>query len=291
MGHSTSGLSEAIEQLMQRPGTRQGRGQAESSPSSPPSSPPAIAVILRDLVLVEAARQGDEKAAELMLDQIRPLVGHVVARLDRQHTGAEPEDYINQLWLTRETAPRRLDLFHGLALLGPWVESVVTRLVLDQRRSQKKHPAVRLTDIEQPAPDADPAAAVKSRECIDRIVQGFVAIFAAIDDRDRLLAWLMYRFDGMQQDAIGALFDPPVSRSTICRYCQVIDEKVRRAFKVDAALRSSVDEVFEAPEAIRRALAERIVEALRAGSRPGGSAVGPAGAVFAAETARAGRYS
>ena len=285
MGNSTNGLSKAIEQLMQQPSTRQGRGRAGSSS-------PAIAAILRDLVLVEAARQGDEKAAELVLDQIRPLVGHVVARLDRQHVGAEPEDYINELWVTRDSAPRRLDLFHGLAPLGPWVESVVTRLVLDKRRSQKKFPAVGLTEVEQqPAADADPAATVKFRECIDRIVEGFVAIFAAIDDRDRLLAWLMYRFDGMQQDAIGALFDPPVSKSTICRYCQVVDQKVRRAFKVDAALRSSVDEVFEAPEALRRALAERIVEALRARSLPHGATVGPAGAARAAETPRAGRYS
>jgi DNA-directed RNA polymerase specialized sigma24 family protein len=142
---------------------------------------------LREVALVEAVRQGDDQATKVLLGKVEPLVSRVLTRLGGQRAAQEKEDYVNDLWVPRGSAPPRLDNFHGRAPLGSWVEPVVTRLWFDQRRKQEREPVIDLNDQVQPGTASTAGASVHYGECINQIVQGFVEIADTHEDREHLL--------------------------------------------------------------------------------------------------------
>jgi hypothetical protein len=80
-------------------------------------------------------------------------------------------------------------------------------------------------------------------------------------DRDALLAWQMARLDGIPQKDLAGLFH--CYPSTISRYRERVEEKVKEAFANNDQLRSLVDAMKTAPRTIVRSIAQRIVEDLR----------------------------
>src|SRR5262249_58703355 len=92
----------------------------------------------------------------------------------------------------------------------------------------------------------------------DLIVRQFREVFGGVADRDELLAWQMACLDGIPQKDLAALFR--CHPSTISRYRQRVEKKVKEAFANNDQLRSLVDAMKTAPRTIVRSIAQRIVE-------------------------------
>jgi hypothetical protein len=95
----------------------------------------------------------------------------------------------------------------------------------------------------------------------DLIVRQFLDLFASMADRDELLAWQMICLDGIPEKDLAGLFR--CHPSTISRYRNRVEKKVKAAFANNDQLRSLVDAMKTAPRTIVRSIAQRIVEELR----------------------------
>ena len=93
------------------------------------------------------------------------------------------------------------------------------------------------------------------------IVRQFLDLFASGADRDELLAWQMVCLDRITQKDVAGLFQ--CHPSTISRYRERVERKVKEAFANNDQLRSLVDAMNTAPRAIVRSMAQRIVAELR----------------------------
>ena len=107
----------------------------------------------------------------------------------------------------------------------------------------------------------------------DLIVRQFLDLFASVSDRDELLAWQMVCLDGIPQKDLTGLFQ--CHPSTISRYRERVDKKVKEAFANNDQLRSLVDAIRTAPRTIFRSIAQRIVEELRRENGRRGALVRP----------------
>jgi hypothetical protein len=95
----------------------------------------------------------------------------------------------------------------------------------------------------------------------DLIVRQFLDLFASVEDRDELLAWQMACLDGIPQKDLAALFR--CHPSTISRYRERVEKKVKEAFANNDQLRSLVDAMKTAPRTLVRSIAQHVVEVLR----------------------------
>jgi RNA polymerase sigma factor (sigma-70 family) len=227
--------------------------------------------LLREVVLVEAVLQCDNRAAVLFLAEFRPTIEKTLLHLGGQRAVHELDDFVNDLLVPRDSKPPRLDNFHGKAPLNTWLRTVIRRLWTDvKRRNQKSREdgTGKLVDLdERVQTDADPSPQelaeyndLRERGA-DLIVRQFLDLFASVADRDELLAWQMACLDGIPQKDLAALFR--CHPSTISRYRQRVEKKVKEAFANNDQLRSFVDAMKTAPRPIVRSIAQHIVEELR----------------------------
>jgi RNA polymerase sigma factor (sigma-70 family) len=227
--------------------------------------------LLRQVILVEAVLQCDNRAAEFFLAEFRPTIEKTLLRLGGKRAVHELDDIVNDLLVPRDSKPPRLDNFHGKAPLSTWLRTVIRRLWTDQTRRSPKSREVgkgmlvdRDTTI-QADPNPSPEELAEYNDLQERgvelIVSQFLDLFASVEDRDELLAWQMVCLDGVPQKDLAGLFQ--CHPSTISRYRERVEKKVKAAFANNDQLRSLVDAMKTAPRTIVRSIAQRIVEELR----------------------------
>jgi RNA polymerase sigma factor (sigma-70 family) len=236
-----------------------------------PAYGPVGVDLLREVILVEAVLQCDNRAAESFLAEFRPTIEKTLLRLGGQRAVHELDDVVNDLLVPRDSKPPRLDNFHGKAPLNTWLRTVVRRLWTDlTRRTPKsredgKGMVVDLDKAVQADPDPSPEELAEYNDLQERgadlIVRQFLDLFASVEDRDELLAWQMACLDGIPQKDLAGLFR--CHPSTISRYRKRVEKKVIEAFANNDQLRSFVDSMKTAPRTIVRSIAQRIVEGLR----------------------------
>jgi RNA polymerase sigma factor (sigma-70 family) len=227
--------------------------------------------LLREVVLVEAVLQCDNRAAESFLAEFRPTIEKTLLHLGGRRAVDELDDIVNDLLVPRDSKPPRLDNFHGKAPLETWLRTVIRRLWTDlARRNPKSRPdgkgmRVDLDEMAQADPQLLPEELAEYNELGERgadlIVKQFLDLFASEADRDELLAWQMACLDGIPQKDLAGLFR--CHPSTISRYRKRVEQKVKDAFANNDQLRSLVDSMKTAPRPIVRSIAQRIVEDLR----------------------------
>jgi RNA polymerase sigma factor (sigma-70 family) len=227
--------------------------------------------LLREVILVEAVLQCDNRAAERFLDEFRPAIEKTLFHLGGQRAVHELDDIINDLLVPRDSKPPRLDNFHGKAPLSTWLRTVIRRLWTDQtRRSPKsredgKGMLVERDTTIQADPNPSPEELAEYNDLQERgvelIVRQFLDLFASVADRDELLAWQMVCLDGVPQKDLACLFR--CHPSTISRYRERVEKKVKEAFANNDQLRSLVDAMKTAPRTIICSIGQRIVEELR----------------------------
>jgi RNA polymerase sigma factor (sigma-70 family) len=246
-----------------------------------PAYGPVGVDLLREVVLVEAVLQCDNRAAESFLAEFRPTIEKTLFRLGGRRAVHDLDDIVNELLVPRDSRPPRLDNFHGKAPLKTWLRTVIRRLWTDLTwRDQKscEHGQGRRVDLDEtvradPEPSPDELAEYNDlrERGADLIVRQFLDLFASVADRDELLAWQMICLDGMPQKDLAGLFQ--CHPSTISRYRERVEKKVKDAFASNELLRSLVDAIRTAPRAIVHSIAQYIVEELRRekeGSRASG---------------------
>jgi RNA polymerase sigma factor (sigma-70 family) len=239
--------------------------------------------LLREVILVEAVLQCDNRAAECFLDEFRPTIEKTLYRLGGQRAVHELDDIVNDLLVPRGSKPPRLDNFHGKAPLSTWLRTVIRRVWTDlTRRSPKSREDGKgmLVDVDttvQADPKPSPEELAEYNDLQERgvelIVRQFLDLFASVEDRDELLAWQMACLDGIPQKDLADLFQ--CHPSTISRYRMRVEKKVKEAFANNDQLRSFVDSMKTAPRAIVRSIAQRIVEGLRRENEKNRAAVYP----------------
>jgi RNA polymerase sigma factor (sigma-70 family) len=227
--------------------------------------------LLREVILVEAVIQCDNRAAELFLAEFRPTIEKTLLRLGGKRAVHELDDIVNDLLVPRDSKPPRLDNFHGKAPLNTWLRTVVRRLWTDlARRNQtsREDGKGKLVDLDQTVktdPDPSPEELAEYSDLrgrgADLIVRQFLDTFASLADRDELLAWQMACLDGIPQKDLAGLFQ--CHPSTISRYRKRVEKRVREAFANNDQLRSLVDAMKTAPRTIVRSIAQHVVEELR----------------------------
>jgi RNA polymerase sigma factor (sigma-70 family) len=227
--------------------------------------------LLREVILVEAVLQYDNRAAESFLAEFRPTIEKTLLRLGGQRAVDEVDDVVHDLLLPRDSKPPRLDNFHGKAPLNTWLRTVIRRLWTDltrrnpKSRTDGKGMRVDLDEMVQTDPELLPDELAEYNELRERgaelIVRQFADLFASEADRDELLAWQMACLDGIPQKDLAGLFQ--CHPSTISRYRKRVEKKVKEAFANNDQLRSLVDSMKTAPRPIVRSIAQRIVEELR----------------------------
>jgi len=236
-----------------------------------PAYGPVGVDLLREVVLVEAVLQCDNRAAESFLAEFRPTIEKFLFRLGGQRAVHELDDLVNDLLVPRDSKPPRLDHFHGKAPLNTWLRTVIRRLWTDRARGDQKsweHGKGRRVDLDetvQADPEPPPEELAEYHELGERgadlIVRQFLDLFTSEADRDALLAWQMICLDGMQQKDLAGLFR--CHPSTISRYRERVERKVKDAFASNEQLRSLVDAMRTAPRPIVHSIAQHIVEAFR----------------------------
>ena len=234
--------------------------------------------LLREVVLVEAVLQCDNRAAEFFLAEFRPTIEKTLLHLGGKRAVLELDDIVNDLLVPRDSKPPRLDNFHGKAPLNTWLRTVIRRLWTDlARRNQKsredgKGKLVDLDEMVQADPDPSPEELAEYNDVRERgadlIVRQFLELFASVADRDELLAWQMACLDGIPQKDLATLFR--CHPSTISRYRQRVEKRVKEGFANNDQLRSLVDAMKTAPRAIVRSIAQHVVEELRRRTRGAG---------------------
>ncbi len=227
--------------------------------------------LLREVMLVEAVLQCDNRAAESFLAEFRPTIEKTLLRLGGKRAVYELDDIVNDLLVPRDSRPPRLDNFHGKAPLNTWLRTVIRRLWTDAaRRDQKsrkdgKGKVVDLDDAVTTNRDASPEELAEFNDFweqgADLIVRQLLDLFASVADRDELLAWQMVCLDGIQQKDLANLFQ--CHPSTISRYLKRVEKNVKEAFAKNDQLRSLVDAMKTAPKTIVRLIGERFGEELR----------------------------
>jgi RNA polymerase sigma factor (sigma-70 family) len=227
--------------------------------------------LLREVILVEAVLQCDNRAAECFLAEFRPTIETTLLRLGGSRAVHELDDIINDLLVPRDSKPPRLDNFHGKAPLHAWLRTVIRRLWTDlarrdpKSREDGKGKLVNLDETVQTDPNPSPEELAEYHDLRERgadlIVRQFLDLFASVADRDELLAWQMVCLDGVPQKDLAGLFQ--CHPSTISRYRKKVEKNVKEAFANNDQLRSLVDEMKTAPRTIVRSIAQRIVEELR----------------------------
>jgi RNA polymerase sigma factor (sigma-70 family) len=227
--------------------------------------------LLREVILVEAVLQCDNRAAESFLAEFRPTIEKTLRRLGGKRAVHELDDIVNDLLVPRHSKPPRLDNFHGKAPLNTWLSTVIRRLWTDRaRRNQTsredgKGKVVDLNLTVKTDPDPSPEELADYNDLrgrgADLIVRQFLDLFASGADRDELLAWQMTCLDGIPQKDLAGLFQ--CHPSTISRYRKRVEKRVKEAFANNDQLRSLVDAMKTAPRTIVRAIAQHVVEELR----------------------------
>jgi RNA polymerase sigma factor (sigma-70 family) len=227
--------------------------------------------LLREVILVEAVLQCDDRAAEFFRAEFRRAIETILRRVGGKRAVDELDDVVNDLLVPRESKPPRLDNFHGKAPLETWLRTVIRRLWSDRvRGSQKsrmdgKGKLVDLAETVQTDPNPSPEELAEYHDLTERgadlIVRQFLDFFASVADRDELLAWQMVCLEGIPQKDVAGLFQ--CHPSTISRYRERVEQKVTEAFAKNDRLRPIVDALKSAPRAIVRSIAQRIVEELR----------------------------
>ena len=227
--------------------------------------------LLREVILVEAVLQRDNRAAEIFLAEFRPTIEKTLLRLGGKRAVNELDDIVNDLLVPRDSRPPRLDNFHGKAPLNTWLRTVIGRLWTDvARRDQKsrelgKGKVVDLDEQVPTDPDPSPEELAEYNELrergVDLIVRHFLNMFPSASDRDELLAWQMVCLDGIPQKDLAGLFQ--CHPSTISRNLKRVEKKVKESFANNDQLRSLIDAIKTAPKTIVRLIGERIAEELR----------------------------
>jgi RNA polymerase sigma factor (sigma-70 family) len=228
---------------------------------------PVGADLLREVILVEAVLQCENRAAEFFLAEFRPTMEKTLFHFGGKRAVPEVDDIVNDLLVPRDCKPPRLDNFHGKAPLETWLRTVVRRLWADRaRRTQKSREdgtgkPVDLHETVQADPNPSPEELAEYHDLWERgadlIVRRLMDLFASVADRDELLAWQMVCLDGIpQKDVAGLLQCHP---STISRYREKVEKKVNEAFAKDDRLKALVDAMETAPRSIVRSVAERVI--------------------------------
>jgi RNA polymerase sigma factor (sigma-70 family) len=251
-----------------------------------PAYGPVDVDLLRQVILVEAVLQCDNRAAESFLGEFRPTIERILLRLGGKRAVDELDDILHDLLVPRDSSPARLDHFHGKAPLKTWLRTVIRRLWTDlarrnpKARADGKGRSVELDELDELAP-TDPAPSPQElaeyndlrERGADLIVRQFQDLFASVADRDALLAWQMACLDGIPRKDLAGLFH--CHPSTISRYRQRVEERVKEAFANNDQLRSLVDAMKTAPRPIVRSIAQHIVEELRRANKRGRASVHP----------------
>jgi RNA polymerase sigma factor (sigma-70 family) len=227
--------------------------------------------LLREVILVEAVLQCDNRAAESFLAEFRPTIEKTLFRLGGRRAVDELDDFVNDLLVPRDSKPPRLENYRGKAPLQTWLATVIRRLWFDRARGDHgsredgKGKRVDLDEMVPADPDPLPHELAEYNDLRDRgaalFVRQFLDLFASVTDRDALLAWQMASLDGVPQKDLARLFH--CHPSTISRYRERVETKVREAFENNDQLRSLIDAMRTAPRTIVRSIAQRIVEDLR----------------------------
>jgi DNA-directed RNA polymerase specialized sigma24 family protein len=226
--------------------------------------------LLRQVVLVEAVLQCDQRAAEFFLAEFRPTIEKTLFRLGGKRAIAELDEFVNDLLVPRDSKPPRLDNFHGKAPLETWLRTVTKRLWTDRARRNLRslaHGKGKLVDWDEtlqtdlnPSPEAMAEYHDLWERGADLIVRQFLDLFASGADRDELLAWQMVCLDRIPQKDVAGLFQ--CHPSTISRYRVRVEKKVKEAFANNDRLMPLVDAMKTAPRTIVCSIAQRIVEQL-----------------------------
>jgi RNA polymerase sigma factor (sigma-70 family) len=239
--------------------------------------------LLREVLLVEAVLQGDNRAAESFLAEFRPTIEKTLRHLGGRRAVQELDDIVNDLLVPRDSGPPRLGNFRGKAPLDTWLRTVIRRLWTDlarkdpKSREDGKGKLVDLDETVRTDPDPSPEELAEYNDLRERgadlIIRQFLDLFASVADRDALLAWQMACLDGIPQKDLAGLFH--CHPSTISRYRQRVEKKVQEAFANNDQLGSLVDAIKTAPRGIVRSIAQDVVEALRRENERGRASVHP----------------
>jgi RNA polymerase sigma factor (sigma-70 family) len=227
--------------------------------------------LLREVILVEAVLQCDHRAAESFLAEFRPTIEKTLFRVGGKRAVQELDDIVNDLLVPRDSKPPRLGNFQGKAPLDTWLRTVIRRLWTDRERrnlksrEDRKGRLVDWDETVQTDPNPSPEELAEYHDLGERgadlIVRQFLDLFASVAERDELLAWQMVCLERIPQKDVAGLFQ--CHPSTISRYRERVEKKVKEAFANNGRLVPLVDAMKTAPRTIVRSIAQRIVEQLR----------------------------
>ena len=155
---------------------------------------------LQDLALACACAEGDERAWEVFITDLRPVLYRAADALDQWGGAREVADslYAELFGLKSREGERQSHLryFHGRSSLATWLRAVLAQRYIDRRRVESRVAPMPEEDAVDalPAPPATaPAPAlVRFIEVLRRVIS---AVIAALPSRDRLRLRLCYAQD------------------------------------------------------------------------------------------------
>ena len=119
--------------------------------------------ILREVILVEAVLQCDNRAAELFLAEFRPTIEKTLLRLGGKLPATRPTISSTMLLVPCDSNPPRLYNFHGKLPPNTWLRTVIRRLWIESKpqktpnsREDGKGKLVALHETVQTNPDTLP---------------------------------------------------------------------------------------------------------------------------------------
>jgi RNA polymerase sigma-70 factor (ECF subfamily) len=190
-----------------------------------------------DLLLVQRAQQGDERAFEALVRKYQRKVARLLSRFFRDE--AEIEDVAQEAFIK---AYRALPSFRGDSAFYTWlfriaVNTAKNHLQSAQRRLQESSISLSANEDEEGGNHEDLLADISTPE--NELISSQIAqiITNAIESlpSDLRMAITLREFEGLSYDEIAEIMDCPIGtvRSRIFRAREVIAERIRPLIETD----------------------------------------------------------
>lgn len=190
-----------------------------------------------DLLLVQRAQQGDERAFEALVRKYQRKVARLLSRFFRDE--AEIEDVAQEAFIK---AYRALPSFRGDSAFYTWlfriaVNTAKNHLQSAQRRLQESSISLSANEDEEGGNHEDLLADISTPE--NELISSQIAqiITNAIESLppDLRMAITLREFEGLSYDEIAEIMDCPIGtvRSRIFRAREVIAERIRPLIETD----------------------------------------------------------
>jgi len=186
-----------------------------------------------DLYLACACAAGDPMGLRVFEDQILPLAGSALRRLDPSPAFADEVRQLlrQKLFVTDGASLPKIADYAGRGPLTTWVRVSAVRTALNLRGSGRREQPMTASQVAALAPPVDdPALKYLKAQFADEFEAALARACAALTDRDRTILRLRF-VDDLNIDQIGGLYG--VHRATVARWIARIRDELFAATRTD----------------------------------------------------------